>query len=104
MNQSNDTCVTLVFDGARTIATSEETLLRLREASQRGLPVEIDGTGLTAVDLSFLQLLMAGRRSLSAAGHNLTMQARASGPLETGLKAGGFYGTPDFGDFITFSA
>jgi anti-anti-sigma regulatory factor len=104
MDQSNDTCVTLVFDGARTIATSEETLLRLREANERGLPVEIDCSGLTAVDLSFVQLLIAGQRSLSAAGHNLTVRARASGPLESGLKAGGFHANPDISDFITFSA
>ncbi len=104
MGQQSDTCVTLVFDGARTVATSQETLLRLRDAAHRGAALEIDCTGLTAVDLSFIQLLVAGRRSFSAAGRSLTVRAKASGPLETGLKAGGFQDAPDFDDFVTFSA
>lgn len=104
MNQSSDTCVALAFDGARTIATSEETLRSLRDAANRGQPIEIDCTALTAVDLSFIQLLIAGQRSLAAAGRRFTVRAQASGPLETGLKAGGFFGTPDLSDVITFSA
>ncbi len=104
MDQSTDTCVSLVFNGPRTVATSEETLQSLRDAFHRGLPVEIDCTALTAVDLSFIQLLIAGQRSLSAAGRGLTVRAQASGPLKSGLKAGGFAEIAELSAAITFVA
>jgi len=104
MDQQNDTCVRLVFDGPRTIATSDETLQSLRETARQGVSVEIDCTALTAVDLSFIQMLLAARRAILATESNLTIQAQASGPLEKALKAGGFFGMRDISNFITFSA
>lgn len=104
MDQSDDTCVKISFEGARTIATAEETLRSLRDAAHCGLAVDIDCTALTSADLSFIQLLIAGQRSLSAAGRSLSVHALTSGPLETGLKAGGFLEAAEVRDFITFSA
>ncbi|PKU21379.1 STAS domain-containing protein [Telmatospirillum siberiense] len=104
MDQSDDTCVTLVLDDARTVATADETLLLLREALHQDLPVTIDCTALTASDLSFIQLLLAGQRAFSAAGRDLAVRATEGGPLEAALKAGGFLGSSDICDFITFTA
>ncbi len=97
------TCATLALSDVRTIATSDETLKILRDSVRQELALDIDCTALTAVDLSFLQMLLATKRALAAAGRHLTVRASAGGVLERGLAAGGFLGTSEFSDFVTFS-
>ncbi|MDR3438330.1 STAS domain-containing protein [Telmatospirillum sp.] len=104
MSLPDDTVVRLVLDGARTVATSDETLQSLRDLARQGQSIEIDCTALTAVDLSFIQLLLSGYRSVSAAGQTFRVRARTGGPLEIALASGGFHDMPDVNASIAFSA
>lgn len=104
MGQSDDTCVTLVLDGVGTVASADGILQRLRAATARGLALAVDCTAIETADLSLVQMLIAARRTLQAAGRDVTVRASAGGPLETSLKAGGFLSPSDTCDFISFQA
>lgn len=104
MNLQDDTWVQLVVDGARGVATVEETLATVREAMAGSAPVAVDCTELTSVDLTFVQLLLAAGRSAKAAGRDITVKAKKEGPLYSALAAGGFLAAPGLFSFVEFVA
>ena len=80
------------------------TLLRQALADHHAITVVTDG--LTSIDLTIVQLLVAARKSALAAGKTLTLRAPADGVLHRLLLQAGFVGadgvarTPE-GDFWT---
>lgn len=82
--------VPLLFEGpltVRTIAAVHGTLLAALAGQQM---VQVDCAGAETVDLSFIQLLLAARRSATNAGKQFQLAAPAAGALRTTLEQGGF--------------
>lgn len=88
--QVNDTeafCV--AFTGPATIVGATEARARLLDALESGRDIAVDCSGVTEADLSFVQVLLAARRSAQSRRRHLTMVAPASGALlDTLLRAG----------------
>lgn len=85
----------LIFDGPLTVRNIVVLQERLLEALQTGLRTEIDCSGATEADLSFLQLLIAARLSAASQGSALVCRAPASGPLRDVLVRSGFTGAAE---------
>ncbi len=75
--------------GPLTVRTIDEVAARLTEALARHETVLVDCAGAEAVDVSFIQLLLAARRS---AGARLGLAMPLPGPLLEALERGGFRG------------
>ncbi len=80
----------LALDGELTIRTIEAIHARLTDALAAGGDLLIDTTHATQVDIAFIQLVLAARRSAAAAGTSLTLAAPAGGALRDALARGGF--------------
>ena len=78
------------LDGSLTIATAEAVHHRLVEALAEGGTITIGCDEADAVDLSFIQLVVAARAAADAKGAVLTLQSPASGALLEALQRGGF--------------
>jgi ABC-type transporter Mla MlaB component len=72
-----------------TIQNAEEIRLKLSTAVADNAIVRVDCSEATEVDLSFIQLLIAARKTASAAGREFGLAAPADGPLLDALKRGG---------------
>jgi ABC-type transporter Mla MlaB component len=77
------------FAGPATIRQAEALATRLKDALAEASCIEIDCGQLTEVDLAFIQLIIAARRSAEATGKSLTVNARAAGCLADTLAAAG---------------
>jgi anti-anti-sigma regulatory factor len=85
----------LAFDGVLGIRTIEAVRATLLAAlAQSPLP-RIDCTAADTVDLSFLQLLLAARRSARQAGLPLRLAAPADGALKHALLQAGLLPAED---------
>lgn len=73
--------------GLRDVGRLAEDLGRAFDAPG---PVTIDCAGLTEIDLSVVQLLIAARRTAGLTGCALTLRHAPDGPLARLLKASGF--------------
>lgn len=82
--------------GIRTIATLRETL---RAALAEHPSVSIDCAAAESIDLSFIQLLLAARRSARQAGRPFVLSAPADGALRATLEQGGFLPAVDADPF-----
>ncbi|MBK1662930.1 anti-anti-sigma factor [Rhodospirillum rubrum] len=84
------------LDGVQTLRTADETYSKLREGGGRYAVLEIDCLGVTEVDLSFIQMLIAARTRARSMGRTLRLAHPASGALLEALERGGFLtGIPD---------
>lgn len=81
---------TLAFEGAMTIRQAAEAHARLCAALAGEGPVTLDVTGVTAADLSFVQLIESARRTLAGHGRDLALTAPANDALRDVLARGGF--------------
>lgn len=77
------------FDGPLTVATAETVHRRLVDAVAEGGTIVVDCDGAGAVDLSFVQLVVAARAAAQAKGATLALRSPASGPLLDALRRGG---------------
>lgn len=77
------------FTGAATLRAAHDIADRLRAALAAGGGVELDCEGLEEVDLTFVQLVVAARKSAEAEGKRLVLGAPARGPLLAALEAAG---------------
>lgn len=80
----------LVLEGpltVRTIASIRDSLL---DAMASHDAVELDCAAAVSVDLSFVQLLLAARRSARQGGKQLRLAAPAEGVLRAALEQGAF--------------
>lgn len=80
----------LAIDGALTIRTAGEATQRLRKHFKRHAKIEIDAAGVTEIDVSGIQLLLAVRASALKAGKALTVAQPLPEPLRAALQQGGF--------------
>lgn len=77
---------TIAFEGQQTIATVEEAHARLCAALARHTDIEIDLAGVAEADVAFIQLLLATRISVAAAGGRLAWRS-ADCPAVRGVLA-----------------
>jgi ABC-type transporter Mla MlaB component len=80
----------IVFDGVATIRTIDALHVRLADALCAQDHLQIDVSGLTEVDISFIQLVLAARKSARRDGKRLSLAAPADGVLRDSLILGGF--------------
>jgi ABC-type transporter Mla MlaB component len=80
----------LVLKGELTIRTIESVHAKLLDLIAQRTRIELDVTGATQVDISFIQLALAARRSAEAAGKTVVWAAPAGGALREALMRGGF--------------
>ncbi|WP_246138571.1 STAS domain-containing protein [Nitrospirillum bahiense] len=94
-NSSNDDVGKIVLEGARTLRNAEETHAALVSAMKAHAVLEIDCGALDEVDLSFVQLLLAARKSARNAQRILKLAQPVSGALRDTLHRGGFLMTAE---------
>jgi ABC-type transporter Mla MlaB component len=80
----------LVLEGELTIRTIEPIHDQLRERLAARIDFAIDVSGASPIDITFIQLALAARRSAAAAGISVTLAAPAGGALRDALARGGF--------------
>lgn len=93
--KARSTASTLSFDGSRTLANANDVRASLINALQASNLVVLECNGLQDVDLTFVQCLLAARRSAAEQGKSLSLAAPAAGSLREVLQRGGFLSTPD---------
>jgi hypothetical protein len=81
---------TIEFVGDQTIRTVSEAHRRLAEAIAASGAVEASVEAETSVDLSFVQLIEAARRTAREAGASFRLAGPAAGALRKTLERGGF--------------
>jgi ABC-type transporter Mla MlaB component len=81
--------------GPLTVRTATQTHASLIEAIRSTPSVRIDCGAATEMDLSFIQLVLAARKSAEAAGKSLTLAAPASGVLLDRLSQAGLVASAD---------
>lgn len=79
----------LAFSGNLTVIEADDVCARLLSALAAHDAVAVDCAAAGEIDLTFVQCLIAARRSAAAAGKSLTLAAPASGALREVLQRGG---------------
>jgi hypothetical protein len=92
----------VTLGGNRTLREAEPSLEALRAALLHPGPVRIDCRDIEAVDLSFLQLIIAAKRSAAAEGVDLTIAAAEAGPLHQAMLDAGI-AAPSIGSFLSLT-
>ena len=77
------------LSGSQTIREAELVAQTLREALESHDGILLDCEEIEEADLTFLQLVIAGRRSATAQGKKLGLTATARGPLLAALDSAG---------------
>ncbi len=85
----------LILDGELTVRNGAEIRAALLDKIDRHPSVSIDCSAAAAVDLSFIQLLIAARNSAERAGTSVTLAPRPAGAMLDALTRGGFHLTQD---------
>ena len=85
---------TLSFDGALSLADANNVRTSLIAALQAHDLVVLECNALREVDLSFIQCVLAARRSAVDQGKSLALAAPADGSLREALLRGGFLSAP----------
>ncbi len=80
----------LALDGALTIRSAEAVSAKLLDAVNRHSSLSVDCSGVTEVDLSFVQLLIAARVSAQSLQSSVALASRPEGALLDALTRGGF--------------
>ncbi|HYD68925.1 STAS domain-containing protein [Azospirillum sp.] len=80
----------VLFSGALTIRNAESIHEKFLELLSRTGDLVVDASDAEEVDVSFVQLLLAARRSAREQGRALSLAAPAAGPLREVLVRGGF--------------
>ncbi len=88
MTGTNDLSIRL--EGEHTIRTIGETATIFGRALHKAGPIVLDCSGISEVDISFVQLVIAARASANALGRDLRVDPPAEGALLTCLTDGGF--------------
>ena len=85
----------LEFSGSVTIRQAAEAHARLASALAGEGPLALDLSGVTATDLSFVQLIESARTAFAEAGRALALTAPADGALRDVLERGGLLAGED---------
>lgn len=73
--------VVIGFSGEATIRQANDIAERLKHALASSDRVEIDCSGITEADITFIQLMISAHQTASAAGKIVELSAPARGPL-----------------------
>lgn len=84
----------VVLTGDLTIRTAKALHGELLDALIQHDSIEIDCSAASAADLSFLQLLIAARKSAVQAGKTLLIRDAANGVIDDALRRAGLSGLP----------
>ncbi len=79
----------LVFNGRLTVERAAELKQSFREALSRSSSIDVEMSGASEVDITFLQLLHAAGRAALAAGKSLNLPPIPPPALAKALKAAG---------------
>jgi ABC-type transporter Mla MlaB component len=79
----------LVLSGSLTVRDIQLVHARIAAALHQYPSVTLDCAAANAVDLSFIQLVLAARKSAAAAGKTLALARPAEGALRDALKLAG---------------
>lgn len=79
----------VVLGGALTVREIKPVHARIAAALRQYATVTLDCSGASAVDLSFIQLVLSARKSAQAAGKTLALAQAAQGPLRAALLQAG---------------
>ena len=92
MSTTTDNAITerLVLDGELTVRTIAPVHAKLSALLERARRLELELGAAGPIDVSFIQLALAARRSAAAAGKQVVWARPASGPLREVLIRGGF--------------
>ena len=90
--ENRDGATVVRLDGPLTVSTADATKARLMAALDRESFV-VDCTGATEIDLSFVQLVIAARRSAELRGKTIELAAPAAGTLHDVLERCGLLGS-----------
>ncbi|MDR3438050.1 STAS domain-containing protein [Telmatospirillum sp.] len=92
--EENNTHLIVDCGGENLLASAEALHDKFCAAMVDGRPIQVDCSNVTAVDISFIQVLIAAR--VSAAGRNLSFSLKkpVADVLLTALQRGGFVGEP----------
>lgn len=80
----------VILEGDLTIRGIEAAHAVISEAATEHGAIEIDCAAATAIDISFVQLLLAARKSASLSGKTVALAHPAAGMLFDTLSRGGF--------------
>jgi anti-anti-sigma regulatory factor len=81
--------------GAQTIREAVPTHAALLEALRQPADVLLNCTDVTDIDLSFIQIILAARRTAGESGRRLGLTQPPGGALADALKRGGFLNESD---------
>lgn len=73
--------IVIGFSRAATIREADDIVQRLKEALAASNRIEVDCGGVVELDVTFIQSLLAARKSAVAAGKTLTLSGPADGAL-----------------------
>jgi ABC-type transporter Mla MlaB component len=90
VNSESPPSCTIDLDGSQTVRGIEATYERLSAALAQHQAVDIRCDGIAEFDLSFIQLLLAARRSAHASGKSLRLTGPATGKFRLALDRAGF--------------
>lgn len=81
--------IVLTFSGPMTIANSRDCHARLQEAVASGCDVDVECSGVTEADISFVQALLSAYRSCQGRRRRLTLRSPMGASVrDTLLRAG----------------
>lgn len=80
----------LKLTGEQSLRQIAETSKQLTDAVARHKTVDIDGTDITELDISIVQLLVASHKSANAAGKRLSVSFNAGSVMDQTLQRAGF--------------
>lgn len=85
----------IALAGPLTVRTIKTIHGRIADALHHHPAITIDCSAATEVDLSFLQLMIAARKSAAAAGKTVSLARPAAGPLRDALTHAGLIAPED---------
>ena len=80
----------LAFEGSQTVHNIQAAHDRISASIAEHQTVEIHCEGITELDLGFIQLLLAAKRSADERGTSLRLASGATGKLRAALERAGF--------------
>lgn len=94
MEQQDENTRVVKLTGEMTVRTIAEAWQNLREALQDSDKITVDVSEISAVDMSFIQLLLSARRSAAQQHKEFRLATPVEGDIRDTLSRGGFLEPP----------
>jgi anti-anti-sigma regulatory factor len=85
----------VTLSGVIDIRSIDNSFMKIKQAADEGHSLEINLADVTDIDLTFLQLIEAARRSAAQAGAGIRLSRPADGIVLETLRRGGFLNSPE---------